>query len=293
MATTRLSTLVGKALGTALLLAVLPSAAEAQERRPSIRISAGNVFIGGRHAGFTGTARNPHATGILIRDRLHRMGDPRFHRFGPHRLGPHRFGHGHLLVPKRFHRHRHFRHHRDLLFHPHGHHPHVLGHHPGHVFVVFGHPVGIVALGWHVGFTRTVRTAGTSVAVGGYPGAPVEDLRAPPVEDPEAPPVEPGFPQEAPRAPPRPPQEPPPPERCADVTVLMVAGAVQTVRLDVESLGAESVDEADELLRARLATGGGLLQLRGAYGDGLSVPVSLVRGVTVEACLDPEEESER
>lgn len=300
MATSGLRAIAGTALGLALLLPAPPSPAEAQERRPSIRIGGGHVHIGGRHVGFTGTRRDPHAAGLLIRDRLHRLGDPRARRFGPHRL---RSGRRHLLGPEHRHlhhlrRHPRFRHPRQrqghhhlrhrLLFHPHGHglshlqhHDphHHLRHHPGHLIVVFVHPLGSVALVSHLSHTRAVRTVGTSVTVGRPAGGGDGNAGAP---------AEPGFRREARAAAPGgpPPFEPPPPDRCADVTVFMLAGVAQTVRLDVRSLGAESVEEADEFLHARLASGGGLL-LRGAYGDGLAVPVSMVRRVMTEACPAP------
>lgn len=239
------------AVGAVLLLATPPAPAEAQDRFPSIRIGGGQVRIGGQHVGFTGRGGNRHATGILIRNRLHRLGDPRAHFFGPGRIG----GLHHLRL-----------HHPLHPLHPH--HPHHPLHHGhGHLIVVAFHPLGSVGLAGRLVQTSTV---GGDAGVGH--GAGIGHGAAPTVSSEPAAPL--------------------PPDRCADVTVHMLAGVVQTVRVDLRGLGVRTPEEAEELLRGRAASGE-VLELRGAYGGGLTAPESVVREVAVEACPAPRDDSER
>lgn len=268
------------ALIAALSALPAPDEAVAQDR-PSIRISGGHVYIGGRHAGSIGTARDPSALSGLIRTPLHRIGDPRADRFGADR----RFGSGRFpdwIHPRQ-------RGVPDLPAHssrfrprPGGSffgpfvRPHAFwrsGLHRGGTLVVFCHPLG--GLFWafaHAESYAEYAATGNDTSW----DARDPDSGSANAQVWEAEPEAGAEPSGAAAALPGEP-------RCALVTVRLVAGAQHILRVDLRTLGAETAEEGRAELRRRLRDRGPL-SLTGIGGSSLTVPSSLVRWVDVAPC---------
>jgi hypothetical protein len=268
-ARTALSLLVGVAAAIGALLLQPPPAA-AQGDRPSIRISGGHVYIGGHHAGSIGVGRDPHSMGRMIRGRLSGMGDPRAARFGPGRLGDRTVTHRYpwWIHPRTV---------RPDPFHPRavhrgakrpwpGHPGPISPWHPGLV-VELHHPFGAVLFAHRVGWWRW-----TQVGVWVDETAAWEHRQERPLD-----------PADVPEPRPRPAPYEPPPDRCADVTIWMLAGAVQKTRIDLETLAVETPEEAQEALERQLRLER-RLALRGSRGDGIVVPAAMVRGLEATWC---------
>ncbi len=275
------------AIGLIAALSVLPTPGEAvAQDRPSIRISGGHVYIGGRHAGSIGTARDPNALSGIIRTRLHRIGDPRADRFGAdRRFGSRRFPdwihprqrgvpHAHAPLSR-------FRPHPDGSFfgpfvRPHAFWPHGFRRPGAGALIVFCHPLGGIfwAFAHAEAYAETYveQSAPRSTPV----GAPRPTMRRPGAQVWEAPP----SPRDNDSTGPAPQTGEP---RCGLVTVRLVAGAQHMLRVDLRALGAESPEEGQAELQRRLRDGGPL-SLTGIGGSSLTVPSSLVRWVDVAPC---------
>lgn len=271
--------LITIALSGLLLTLPTPGEAVAQDR-PTIRISGGHVYIGGRHAGSIGTARNPNALSRAIRTGLHRIGDPRADRFGADRgFGSGRFPswihprqrgvpRGHLPTKG-------FRPHpRGPFFgpfaRPHPFWPKWFHRGGAGALIVFCHPLG--GLFWALSHVESQ----TETAAGNLPLGDARDADsgppAPRVWEAEPPSDTYGAPAALPGEP-----------RCALVTVRLVAGAQHILRVDLRTLGAETPEEGRAELERRLRDGRHL-NLTGLGGSSLTVPGSLVRWVQVDPC---------
>lgn len=275
----RVGFIAGTGLATAfLLLLIAPSPADAQEwRGDGITGDRHRVGLGSHHFGL-----GLHRPGI--RSRHIRVGSHRLRirsrhfRHGSHRLRTrsHRFVHrGTAFGPR-----------KPFFRHPSGLHrfgPRPFARH--RLVIVLPLPLGKVVVAKHRGFRKA------KVGVGPRDDGDRHGLRDrreawlweagdgdPPTatRDPADP------------TPGSPPPPPPPPERCADVTVHMIAGTVSHLRIDVRSLGAETVSEAREVVRQQLRSGP-QLNLRDIDGGGLSVPASLVHNASVITCELPED----
>lgn len=265
-------------IGLLLLLVPAGTAAQTSGRDPSppIRIMHGHVRAGGQHIGSIRSLRDRGALGRIVGGHLRasgRLSARSRSRGGVPRGVPVSGGAGvHGL------------HHGGLFFHP--------GVRVGANGILLfggadgGDPLGLrkprrfhgAPLVFHGSILPVrIRSSRVDRAVSGEAATPA---RAPgwdpgtPGPGGERPGEEAGMERE--------PREPP---VCADAWIRAAAEAEFRLRIDARRLGVDSAAEAERALRQRTRRGG-ILDIEGLDGGGLTVPASLVREVVVLPCSD-------